>query len=102
MRRSLDDLVHAVAAKVPVDPGLIRRTVHNTKSGLKVLVDDDVVREIPEGQDMLVELGPMRTQSMPAIKRQWDSGATDTQVDGDLPTLPSASVESGFELRLIF
>jgi len=35
--------------------------VHN--NGLNVVVDDDVVRELPEGQDMVVEFSDLRGNS---------------------------------------
>lgn len=55
MQRSVADLVHSVAAKCEVDPARVRRTLRINDKGLQILVDDDVVRELPEGQDMTVE-----------------------------------------------
>ncbi len=104
MQRTLEQLVESIATKLEVDPQKVQRTVHVTRNGLSVLVDDDVVRELPEGQDMLVELTPIKTETVP-IKRQWDSGATDAQVDGDMPTTTSfsASLDSAiYQMKLIF
>lgn len=136
MQRTAKDLIDGIATKLEIDLGRIERTVLNpTGTSLTVLVDDDVVREMREGQDMLVELVPcssssssslsalkvepepelatarseslmrsesllrseslMRSESSPSMvglsgKRQWDSGATDAQVDGDI--MPSVAV----------
>ena len=32
------------------------RVLHIKRDGLKIMVDDDVVRELPDGQDMDVEV----------------------------------------------
>lgn len=38
-----------------MDPGQIIRVVHISRNGLKVMVDDDMIRELTDGQDMIVE-----------------------------------------------
>lgn len=98
MQRTAEELVNGIAAKLDIEPSRIQRAVHLKKNGLEVLVDDDVVRELPEGQDMLVEIYEIKTESLP-LKREWDSGPNDTQVDGDI--IPSSNVSSsGLELKL--
>ena len=100
MRRTSVDLVQALATKLELEPSRVQKTIHTKLNGLSVLVDDDVVRELPEGQDMLVEVSPIKAESLPS-KREWDSGPNDTQVDGDLPTLSDVN-SAGLELKLIF
>lgn len=54
------------------------------------MIDDDVVRELPEGQDMIVELSGLSNRS-PLIPK------ADIEMTGtDYPTPPSV------ELKLIF
>lgn len=102
MRRTVQDLVNGVAAKLDIESSRIQRCIHLTKNGLNVVLDDDVVRELPEGQDMLVELTGIGSDSAPApMKREWDSGANDAQLDGD--TEPSMDLGSSpLELKLIY
>lgn len=42
--------------KQRIDPQRIVRVLHVKQNGLKIMVDDDVVRELPDGQDMVVEI----------------------------------------------
>ena len=55
-RRTAQDLTTGIAGKVGLDPARVHRVVHLTDKGLKVIVDDDVVQQLPEGQDMTMEL----------------------------------------------
>ncbi|KAI9886627.1 MAG: hypothetical protein M1823_001541 [Watsoniomyces obsoletus] len=108
MQRTLNELVQGIALKLEIDPARIQRTIHPNKHSLNVLVDDDVVRELPEGQDMLVELASIQPAAITTFptssrKREWDSGATDAQVDGDIPTTHHPIDDtSELELKLIF
>ncbi|KAI9788087.1 MAG: hypothetical protein M1816_007219 [Peltula sp. TS41687] len=100
MRRTTEELVNSIAVKLEIEPSRILRTVHLKKNGMEVLVDDDLVRELPEGQDMLVEVSEIKRETMPR-KREWDSGPNDTQTDGDI--LPSLNLSlSELELKLGF
>ena len=82
-----------------MEPSKVLRTLRITPKGLAVLVDDDSVREIPEGQDMIAEFRDIRPHS--PMKREWDSGPTDIQVDGDIDVIQTVQSE-GYELRLLF
>ncbi|KAL8952996.1 MAG: hypothetical protein Q9222_001111 [Ikaeria aurantiellina] len=53
--RTTADLVLSLAHQCDVEPSRISRTVQVNQKGLKIMVDDAVVRELPEGQDMVVE-----------------------------------------------
>ena len=54
--RSVRDLLEKISLKQRIDPQRIVRVLHIKRDGLKIMVDDDVVRELPDGQDMDVEV----------------------------------------------
>lgn len=74
--RSLHDFNQKVATKFGLDSTKIGRTLHKMHDGLEVEMDDDVVRELREGQDMKLEV---ETVTAP-VKREWemavDSGSS--------------------------
>lgn len=45
-----------VSLKRCIDPSRIARVLHVNQNGLEIIVDDDVVRQLPDGQDMEVEV----------------------------------------------
>jgi hypothetical protein len=53
--RTAQDLAHKISEKLNIDPERITRILLIKQNELKVLVDDDIVRELPEGQDMVAE-----------------------------------------------
>ncbi len=55
MERTVKDLIVSIAIKCGVEPTQVTRTLRINPKGLKIMVDDEVVRELPEGQDMVVE-----------------------------------------------
>jgi hypothetical protein len=99
MQRTLKDLVNGIAVKSGVEPSKILRTLRVNKTGLTVLFDNETVAELPEGQDMVAEFHKSKPQS--PVRREWDSGPTDIQVDGDLDVVENVQSE-GYELRLLF
>lgn len=54
--RTVQDLMEKISMKQHIDPQRIVRVLRVNKRGLKIMVDDDVVRELPDGQDMVVEI----------------------------------------------
>ncbi|KOC10406.1 CP2 transcription factor [Aspergillus flavus AF70] len=54
--RTVRDLMEKISVKQRIDPQRIVRVLRVNKNGLKIMVDDDVVRELPDGQDMVVEI----------------------------------------------
>lgn len=56
--RNLDSLVHAIALKCNVEPIRITSTIRVNAAGLQIKVEDDMIREMDEGQDLLAELDP--------------------------------------------
>lgn len=45
-----------VTEKYHIDPMRISNIMHVHDKGMRVIVDDDVVRQLPEGQDMIVDI----------------------------------------------
>ena len=54
LARTVDDLVKSISTKCQIDPFQISRVLRINSKGLEIVVDDEVVRELPEGQDMVV------------------------------------------------
>ncbi|KAJ5390186.1 uncharacterized protein N7496_001254 [Penicillium cataractarum] len=54
--RTVRDLMKKISEKNHLDPSRIVRILHVNQNGLRIMVDDDVVRELPEGQDMIVDI----------------------------------------------
>ena len=54
--RTVRNLLEKISLKKRIDPQRIVRVLHIKRDGLKIMVDDDVVRELPDGQDMDVEV----------------------------------------------
>jgi hypothetical protein len=99
MQRTIKDLINVIAVKSGVEPSKVLRVLRVTKTGLTVLMDNETVAELLEGQDMIAEFHESKPQS--PLKREWDSGPTDMQVDGDLSVVVNV-VSEGYELRLLF
>ena len=54
--RTSRDLIKQICAKQQIDPVCIVRMIHVNEHGMRILVDDHVVCELPEGQDMVVDI----------------------------------------------
>ncbi|KAK2754041.1 hypothetical protein FQN54_007210 [Arachnomyces sp. PD_36] len=87
-QRTARDLVDRISEKCQIDPTRIIRAVR-IQNGRKIMVDDDVVRQLPEGQDMVVEISGANNRS-PLMPKDVDMTGT------EYPTPPSV------ELKLIF
>lgn len=101
MQRTLQEFVARIAAKWRFDASKVTRTVHVLQRGLEVEMDDDVIRELGEGQDMTLEIHEIKPDG-PPTKREWDM--TDAPGEPDVAASPKATTapQSGFELRLKF
>ena len=98
----LKDFTNALATKCNIEPTEVLRTYRIKKGGIHILFDDECIRELPEGQDMTAEFSEIQEDDTPVKpKREWDAGATDIQVDGDLSTIENVN-SSGYELKLVF
>jgi hypothetical protein len=100
MQRTLKDFTSSIAAKWSLDLTKINRVLHILQKGLEVEVDDDVIRELAEGQDMILEILPSRPEPP---KREWEMSVDVVAADSDSGTtqMPVVSTE-GFELKLLF
>jgi hypothetical protein len=100
MQRTLHDFNSAIASKWNIEPTKILRTLHVLDRGLQVEMDDDVIREMAEGQDLILEIAEI--QNPVQQKREWDM-ALDVAVDSDNVAGSQNVVHStGYELRLLF
>ncbi|CAL8577693.1 hypothetical protein XPA_003516 [Xanthoria parietina] len=79
MERTVSELVSKLADKCDLEPSRISRTVQVNHKGLKIMVDDAVVRELPEGQDMIVEVSETRTEA--ALKREQSASPPETSLE---------------------
>ncbi|KAI9367002.1 CP2 transcription factor-domain-containing protein [Aspergillus egyptiacus] len=59
--RTVRDLMEKISMKQRLDPQRIMRVLLVKENGLRIMVDDDVVRELPDGQDMVVEISEAST-----------------------------------------
>ena len=101
MERSVKALVSSIAMKINVEPTKVTRTIRVNQKGLRILMDDDAVNAIPEQQDMTAEFHEIGTPPAQPMKREWDAGPTDIQVDGDISVVEAVH-STGYELRLLF
>lgn len=91
--RTLREFNGRIAAKWGLDASRIVRTIHVTKTGIEVEMDDDVIQELREGQDMQLEIDDVLDQTI--IKRDWEMSVDDAPE-------PPAAIPAGLTLRLIF
>jgi hypothetical protein len=101
MDRTVKELVAGIAMKMKVEPTKVTRTIRINQKGLQILMDDDAVNRIPEQQDMTAEFHEIGTPPIHSMKREWDAGPTDIQVDGDISVTENVH-STGYELRLLF
>ena len=94
MQRTVGDLISNIASKCDVDPARIKTSLHINDKGLKILVDEELVREIPEGQDMVVEFN--ETEAEYQVKEELGTSASN---DSDLIV---STRSNPLEMRLLF
>jgi hypothetical protein len=70
--RTVRDLMRKISEKNHLDPSRIVRILRVNQNGLRIMVDDDVVRELPEGQDMIVDIYESPAPS--AASDDWSPG----------------------------
>jgi len=100
LERNVKALVSGIAMKLQVEPTKVMRTIRINQKGLQILLDDDAVQAIPEQQDMTAEFHEITPPHQP-VKREWDAGPTDIQVDGDISVVENVN-STGYELRLLY
>lgn len=96
MQRTLKDFANNVATKWNIEPTKIVRTLRVLPRGLEVEVDDDVIREMAEGQDITMEI-----VKIDSVKREWDMNV-DVVVDSDVGATQNVVHSDNYELRLMF
>lgn len=105
MQRSMPEFVTRVASKWNIDSTRISRVIHTLSSGLEVEMDDDVIRELTEGQDMTLDIVEQAPSKQP-IKREWEMSLDDAPGDEDDSAAAAAAAptlqQSSYELRLTF
>ena len=103
MQRTARDLVVNIANKLRMQANLIQRALYVNPKGLNIMIDDDVVRQMPEGQDMLLEVAEINdANEETAMKREWhDCSATDIDIDND-DSRKEQRPQVAYELKLIF
>lgn len=84
VRRTVRDLINGISEKFGIDPNRVTQVTHINAKGLRIVVDEDVVREVPEGQDMIVEFAPVMMEH--PDKQEHDTDPL-ILVDGELPSL---------------
>ncbi|OBT39277.1 hypothetical protein VE00_10602 [Pseudogymnoascus sp. WSF 3629] len=96
LRSQLEEAICPAEAICPV-PNSIE--THALPNGLEVEMDDDIVREMVEGQDVGVEVSKVAARSS-LVKPEWET------VDGEEEIINSATQDDvcteGYEVRLIF
>ena len=99
MERSVRDLITSIAKKCGVQPTQVTRTLRINPKGLKIMVDDEVVRELPEGQDMIVNF----TEAESVVKAEPSSGASTPKASASDATPEKISTSPKLlEMRLLF
>lgn len=101
MQRSIGEFVTRVASKWNLDANRVARVVHSLPNGLEVEMDDDVIRELSEGQDMYLEIVELNGPKQP-VKREWEMSLDDAPGEDDDEAAPATLQQNGYELRLAF
>lgn len=96
MRRDLKEFINAVATKCGIEPTRVIRTTWVNQKGLNVIVDDEVIQELPEGQDMTIEfIGVEAKPASPKASVVTDAREGQHQFSTIVDTSPT-----GYELKL--
>jgi hypothetical protein len=89
MQRTVKDLVNGISDKFQIDPARVTQVTHINSRGLQIVVDEDVVRELPEGQDMIVEFASTQIDQ-PAKNELVSPASTEEMVDNELSIFDAA------------
>ena len=83
MQRTVKGLINSISTKFQIDPYRVTQVTHINSRGLHIIVDEDVIRELPEGQDMIVEFTLLETDQR--VKHEFNSpAAAEVIVDSEL------------------
>ncbi|KFY68168.1 hypothetical protein V498_10730 [Pseudogymnoascus sp. VKM F-4517 (FW-2822)] len=99
-QRTLKDLVGGIAAKWNIELPRILRAIRVLPEGVEVEMDDDIVREMKEGQDVGMEVSRVAVPESPV------KGEREIVLDGKKESINSATQDDArlddYEIRLIF
>lgn len=98
MQRTLAEFVARIASKWNIDVKRVSRVVHTLQSGLEVEMDDDVIKELSEGQDMVLEI----VEQKQPVKREWEMSLDDAPGEEDDAAMTQPLQQNNYELRLAF
>jgi hypothetical protein len=84
---------------IKIEPSKVLSTLRVNRQGLNIVLDDQAVKELPEGQDIVAEFQEIRVWS--PVRREWDATPKDIQDDGELGVAHTVRPET-YELRLRF
>ena len=100
MQRTVCDLVRSIADKLDLQANMIQRALYVNPKGLHIMIDDDVVRQLSEGQDMSLELTELNDyHEFTTVKREWDLSDTPS-IDGHAGNEQRPTVR--YELKVLF
>jgi hypothetical protein len=97
LERTLKAFTSCIATKWNLDTSKILRTVHVTGRGFQVEMDDDVVRELAEGQDITMEITVVKNPPLSELKREWDMSLDSESTSGSQDVH-----DEGYEIKLTF
>lgn len=92
-------LMHKLAEKQRIDPAKIVRVLHVNKAGLQIMVDDDFVRELSEGQNMVAELEVIHESHSTTGTSSHSNAVADSECTTSTTT---SSSSMRVEIRLIY
>lgn len=101
-QRTLQDFTQCIASKWNLEPTRILKILHVLGDRrVEVEMDDEVIRELAEGQDMIMEM--TRVYSSPStVKQEWDMAVDAVDSDSTATATQTVAQTEGYELRLIF
>ncbi|KAF3763773.1 hypothetical protein M406DRAFT_262710 [Cryphonectria parasitica EP155] len=101
MQRTLSEFVTRVASKWNIDVNRVSRVIRTLPNSLEIEMDDDVIRELPEGQDMMLDIVEISPPKAP-VKREWEMSLDDAPGDEDDEVPGQTLQQNSYELRLTF
>jgi hypothetical protein len=99
MKREAKELITAIATKYNFDATKISQIINVNPKGLNIKVDDDFVRQLPEGQDMILEFSKV---DAPPIKGEWDESVDSIFSGDELAGVQDVIQCKDYLLKLIF
>ncbi|KAI1385593.1 CP2 transcription factor-domain-containing protein [Hypoxylon trugodes] len=99
--RTIAEFVTRASAKWAIDPSAVVRVIRVLDNGMEIQVDDDVIRALPEGKDMALEVVEV-DRSIPQPKREWEMMTVDASETDRESAHSVFRTTTGYELRIKF